>query len=230
MSAFAILLIAVGVAVLLLGNRLPVLGAAVGALFGAVILRILPETGALWVQLAVVGGLALLGLLFAGFARGILDVVILVLGALGGAAIVLGFLDLFNFDSGILNWVLAVVGGVLGLMLIRRFRRGRRDYGMIILSSLLGALLVARGLAILIPSLQGSWIATLIVVALAVGAFAYQSQMFGGKEKKAATPAPVAAPAPTAKPTAAVPPSTSEAAAPPVSKEDSAVPPPSQSS
>ena len=230
MNAFAILLIAVGVAVLLLGNRLPVLGAAVGALLGAVILRILPETGALWVQLAVVGGLALLGMLFAGFATGILDIVILVLGALAGAAIVLGFLDLFNVDSGLLNWILAIVGGVLGFIIIRRFRRGPKDWGMILLSSLLGALLVTRGLVLLFPTLQDGWVASLITIALAAGAFAYQGKLIGGKEKQATAPAPVATPAPTAKPTAAVPPSTTAAAAPPVSKEDSAVPPPSQSS
>ncbi len=46
---FPILLIAIGVAVLLLGNRLAVMGAAVGALLGAGILRLIPNAAELWV-------------------------------------------------------------------------------------------------------------------------------------------------------------------------------------
>lgn len=207
---FPWLLIVIGIAVLLFGNRLPVLGAAVGALLGVVIMRILPGPAELWVQLLIVGGLALLGLLTAGFAKGIIDIVILVLGALAGAGIVLSFLDLFNVDSGILNWILALIGGVLGFILIRRFRSGPKDWGMIILASLMGALLIARGLVILIPSLQGGLLATLIIVALAGAAIAYQSGMFRGKEQAPATAAPAATPV-----------------VPPAAKEDTTVPPPS---
>ena len=36
-----------------------------------------------------------------------MDIVILVLGVLAGAAIVLGFLNLFNIGPGLLNWLLA---------------------------------------------------------------------------------------------------------------------------
>lgn len=187
---FPILLIVVGALVLLFGSRLSVLGAAVGALLGVILLQLFPEGSELWVQLAVVLGLALVGFFAAAFARGIIDVVILVLGALAGAAIVLSFLDLFSVEPGLLNWLLAVVGGVVGLMVIRRSRKSTKDWGMIILAGLLGALLVARGLILLIPSLAGGVIATLIVVVLAGAGIAYQGGLFGGR--KAAPPPPPA--------------------------------------
>ncbi len=136
---FPILLIVLGAAVLAFGRRLAVLGAAVGGLLGVVLLRLIPGSGDLLIQLGVVLALALAGFFAAAFARGVIDVVILVLGALAGAAIVLGFLDLFGIDLGLMNWLLAVVGGVVGLMLIRSSRRRSRDWGMVILAGLIGA-------------------------------------------------------------------------------------------
>lgn len=103
------------------------------------------------------------------------------LGALAGGAIVIAILDLLTIDQGHVNWLLAVFGGVIGLMLIRRSRRSSKDWGIIILASLVGALLIARGLAILLPSLQGSLISTLIVIVLAGGGIAYQ---VGGRKAK----------------------------------------------
>jgi hypothetical protein len=108
----------------------------------------------------------------------LIEIIILVLGALAGAAIVLVFLDLFNIGPGLLNWVLAVAGGVIGLILIRRARRGSQDWGIIILAGLVGALLVTRGLSFLLPSLNG-WIDTLIVIVLAGLSIAFQGGLFG---------------------------------------------------
>ena len=54
-----------------------------------------------------------------------------------------------------MRWLLAVVGGVVGFILIRRARKGYQDWGIIILAGLVGALLVMRGLTILLPALQG---------------------------------------------------------------------------
>lgn len=199
---FPVLLIALGVIVLLLGNRLAVLGAAVGALLGAILLRLFPGSSELWVQLLAVGGLAVVGFFVAGFAKGIIDIVILVLGALAGAAIAIGFMDLFSMGTDMLYWILAVAGGVIGAILIRRGRRGSKDWGMIILASLVGAMLVTRGLTIWLPSLQGA-IGTLILLALAAAGIAYQSGMLK-KDKAAAAVAPAPAPAP--KPAMVVPP------------------------
>lgn len=184
---FPILLIVVGIAVLVFGRRLAVLGAAVGALLGVVLLSVFSGSAELWVQFAVVLGFALVGFFAAAFARGIIDVVILVLGALAGAAIVLMFLDLFKIDQGLLNWLLAVAGGVIGLMVIRRSRRSSRDWGMIILASLIGALLIARGIVLLLPSLEGGAIMTLIIIVLVGGGIVYQGGILSGR--KAAPPA-----------------------------------------
>ena len=189
MSLFPIVLILAGVAALAFGRRLAVLGATVGVLVGFVLLRLFGDDGDLTVQLAVVLGLGLVGFFAAAFARGLIDVVILVLGALAGAAIVLAFLDLFRIDLGLTNWLLAVVGGVIGLMVIRRTRRSTRDWGMIILASLIGALLVTRGLTQLLPALQGTTIAALVTAVLGGVGIAYQGELFAGRKARQAAQA-----------------------------------------
>ena len=120
--------------------------------------------------------------------RDSVDIVILVLGVLAGAAIVLGFLNLFNIGPGLLNWLLAAVGGIVGFILMRRSRKGSKDWGIIILAGLVGALLVTRGLTILLPSLQGV-VGTLIVVVLAGVSIAFQGGYLGKRKAAAQVPA-----------------------------------------
>ena len=185
---FPILVIAIGIAVLVFGKRLAVLGAAVGALVGVGLLSLFSASGDPLLQLGLVALLAVLGALAGGFARGLVDIVILVLGALAGAAIVLGFLNLFNIGPGLLNWLLAVVGAVIGFILIRRSRKGSKDWGIIILASLVGALLVTRGLTIWLPALQGI-VGTLIVIVLAGVSIAFQGGYLGKRKAAAQVPA-----------------------------------------
>ena len=130
--------------------------------------------------LLIPGLLAVIGFFVAGFAKGIVNIVLLVLGALAGAAIVLGFLDLFNINTGLLDWLLAIVGGVIGMILVSRFK----DWAMIILAGLIGGLLVTRGLTIWLPVLEGA-LGTLLVIVLAGGSIAFQGGIFG-KRKTAA--------------------------------------------
>ena len=181
---FPVLVIAIGIAVLVFGKRLAVLGAAVGALLAIGLLSLFSLEGDPLLQLAVVALFAVLGAFAGGFAKGLVAIVILVLGVLAGAAIVLGIIDLFNMDLGAMRWILAAVGGVAGFVLIRRAREGSNDWGIIILAALIGALLVARGLTILVPSLDGL-VRTLIVVALAGASMAFQGGYLG-KRKAAA--------------------------------------------
>jgi hypothetical protein len=225
---FPVALIAIGVAVLVFGRRLAILGAAVGALLGAVLLSLFSGSGDLWLQLAFVGGLAVVGFFVAGFARGIVDVVLLVMGALGGAAITLALLDLLGVtDPGLVRWLLALVGGVVGLMLMRRFRRGSKDWGIIILASLIGGLLVTRGLTLLLLFLQDTVWRTLLFVVLAGGGFVYQGGYLAGRKatKKAAAPKTAATPAPAAKQEPAPPAAAKDLAAP----DQGSTPPPSAS-
>lgn len=205
---YPFIVIALGIAVLLFGNRLAVLGAAVGGLLGVVLLQFFPEA-TLTTQLLIVLGLALGGFFAAAFARGVIEVVILVIGALGGAAAVLLFLNLFNIEQGLLNWLLAVVGGVVGLMLIRRSRRGSRDWGMVLLADLVGALLILRGLVLLFDLQRNTTLYTLILLGLLVLGFIFQGGYLRGR--KGATPAPAVADKP-----AAAPPVEAKATMPPV--------------
>ena len=171
---FPILVIAIGIAVLLFGKRLAVLGAAIGALLGIGLLNLFPGSATPLTIFLIPGLLAVLGFFFAGFAKGIVNIVLMVLGALAGAAITLGFLDLFGLDFGWLNWVFAVVGGVIGLIMVQRFA----DLAMTILAGLIGALLVVRGLTDWMPSLEG-FIGTVLVLVLAGAGIAYQGGWFG---------------------------------------------------
>ncbi|HTP00412.1 MAG TPA: hypothetical protein VMJ64_03495 [Anaerolineales bacterium] len=179
---FPILLIAIGAAVLALGKRLAVLGAAVGALFGLALISLLPGLGGPVFKLAIPLVLAVLGFFFAGFAKGIVDIVLLVLGVLAGAGIVVGFLNLFNADAGLLGWILAIIGGGVGLVLVRRFK----DMAMVVLAGLIGGLLVTRGLATWLPFLQGG-LGTLLVIALAAAGIAYQGGLVSGRKAAAKT-------------------------------------------
>jgi hypothetical protein len=179
---FPVLIIAIGITVLVLGKRLAVMGAAVGALLGVGLLRLLniPLTDVL-LTLLIPGLLAVIGFFVAGFAKGIVNIVLLVLGALAGAAIVLAFLSLFNIGSSLLDWLLAVVGGVIGLILVRRYN----DWALVILAGVVGGLLVTRGLSAWLTFLQGP-VGTLLVIVLAGGSIAYEGGFLG--KGKATTP------------------------------------------
>jgi len=191
---FPVLLIVIGIAVLALGKRLAVLGAAVGALLGVGLLKLFPGTSGPWVTLGVPIALAVVGFFVAGFAKGLIDIIVLVIGALAGAAIVMGVLDLFNVDAGMLRWLLAVVGGVVGLIVIRRARKGSQDWGIIILAGLVGALLVTRGLNAL-TNLQWTF-STLLVIVLAGVSIVFQGGLLGKRKAAAEAPAPTDNPPP----------------------------------
>jgi hypothetical protein len=183
---FPVLIIAIGIAVLVLGKKLAVMGAAVGALLGVGLLRLLniPVTDLL-LTLLIPGSLAVIGFFVAGFTKAIVNIVLLVVGALAGAAIVLAFLDLFHINSGLLDWILALVGGVIGLILVRRYN----DWALIILAGVVGGLLVTRGLSAWLPFLKDTLGGTLLVIVLAGGSIAYEGGFLGkGKATGAGTP------------------------------------------
>ena len=174
---FPVLTIAIGIAVLVVGKRLPVLGAAVGALLGVALLRFIPGSNSTLIQLGVPIALAVLGFFAAGFAKGIVNIVVLVLGALAGVAITLAFLDLFGINTGLFDWLLALVGGVIGIVLVQRFK----DWTIIILAGLIGGLLVTRGLTSWLPFLTGA-AGSLLVIVLAGASIAYQGGLFGKRK------------------------------------------------
>lgn len=177
MVGVALIFIVLGLIVLVAGNRLALLGAGVGALLGVWLVSILPGTqSSLW-WLIVPTGLAILFALGAGIAKGFIALIALALGALAGGFIVLSVLDLFGLDLGLMNWILALVGAVIGAGLMSRFQ----DWAIIILAALVGALLAVRGLQMLIPAIQGL-AATLLGVVLAGGAIAYHGGLLGRRK------------------------------------------------
>jgi hypothetical protein len=177
MALIGIILILLGLLVLAYGSRLAIFAAGVGALLGIWLLNIIPgaQTGLLsWV---IPLGLAVLFSFGAGIANTVVNLVTLVIGALAGFAIVNGVLDLFGIDWGFVNWILAIIGAVVGAGLIARVK----DWAIIILASLVGALLCTRGLQLMIPSFTG-FLASLVTLVLLAGGVAYQGGFFGKKK------------------------------------------------
>jgi hypothetical protein len=174
MDWLAITLIAFGLLVLLFGSRLWLLGAAVGALLGVGLLRFLPgaQTGVLsWlIPIGLAIALGFSAVLF----KAIVDLIFLVLGILAGAAAGLAILNLFGVDSGLTNLLFALAGGVIGAVLVRRFKR----WALVILAGIVGALLTVWGLQSLIPALTGP-LASLIALVLAGGSIWYQGRSIG---------------------------------------------------
>lgn len=213
MGPYPLLLVALGVVVLLLGRRLAVLGAAVGAILGVAFLHLFSVQADPIFTIGVVGGLAVAGFFLAGVAKGIVNIVLMVLCALAGAAIFVGFLDLFNAELGWVEWLIALVGGLAGWMLYSRFNDG----AMIILSAIIGALLIMRGLTFWLPSLEGP-IGTLLAIVIAGGGIGVQSGYFAKRkaaaQEKAAAQAEVPAPPQAPAMAAAQAPATAAAQAP----------------
>lgn len=179
MTIIAIIILGLGLLLLAFGNRLAWFGAGVGALLGIGLLSLLPgnQSSLLWLIVPI--GLAVVFALGAGFAKGILNIIILAFGALAGGAITLAVLDLFGLDLGLVGWLLALVGAVIGAVLASRFG----DWAVIILSALVGALLAVRGLQMLLPAFQGI-LASLVGLLLAGGAIAYHGGLVGGRKQK----------------------------------------------
>jgi hypothetical protein len=176
MVVFALIVIVLGLMLLGFGKRMWIFGAGVGAVVGLALLRFLPGAQDGWLGFLVVFGLAILFAVGSGIAKGFIGLITLALGALAGGAIVLVVLDLFGLDWGLVNWLLALVGAVIGAGVMSRFK----DWAIIILAAIVGALLCTRGLQLLIPSLDG-FIASLITVVLAGASVAYQGGLLTKK-------------------------------------------------
>lgn len=174
MTAFALLVIAMGLVVLAFGNRLVLLGAGIGVLLGVGVLRWLPGSPAsLWWWIVPIG-LAILFGIGGGLAKGLVSIISLAFGALAGGAVVLVVMDLFGLDQGWVNLILALVGAVIGAILMS----GLKDWAVIVLAAVVGALLVVRGLQMWLPAIQGL-VATLISLVLAGLAIAYHGGFLG---------------------------------------------------
>jgi hypothetical protein len=170
-TTVAIILIVLGALVLLFGKRVFILSAGVGALLGVGLLRLIPGEQVGTLALLVIFGLAIVGGLLGFFVKGLSHLLVAIIGFLAGGAITLGILDSLGLSLGLLSFLVALGGGVIGLVLANRFF----DWAIVVLAALTGALLVTRGLQLMSATFVGV-IGTLVWIVLAVLGFIYLSR------------------------------------------------------
>ncbi len=162
--ATGLTLLVLGVFVWLYGDRLWLLGAGAGALLGIGLLNHLPRLADGTMGFVLIAGLAILlgvlGLLGKAFG----GLIVMIIGFVAGGGLTIGLLDTLGENMGFLTWLLALVGAVLGAALCVRFF----DWSLIILASLVGSMLLVRGVMVaFLPMLAGT-LGGLIVLALTV--------------------------------------------------------------
>lgn len=160
--------IALGIAVLLLGKNLRLFAAAAGFLIGLSVANLLFSSAGMLTALLIAAPLAVLGVILITIAKGGVQLVVRIIGAVAGAAITLWLLKSLGVNLGAVDWLLAILGAVVGFGLMARFF----TLGIILLTSLLGASLIVSGVGEFIQ--LGSGVGTLLTIALAVIGFLYQ--------------------------------------------------------
>lgn len=91
---------------------------------------------------------ALLGAMLAQFAQ---KAAVSIVGFLGGGWLALGLLRTLAGDPGSLQWVAFIVGGIIGIVLLSALF----EWGLVLLSALVGANLLVDALTRLLPSFDG---------------------------------------------------------------------------
>lgn len=157
-----LVLLVLGIAVLLFGNRLWMLGAGAGALLGYALTEFFPELFGGTLQLVAIAGLAVALAVLALFGKAFLSLIAMGVGFVVGGGLTLSVLGAFGMTTSWLVWVAAVVVGVIVAGLFGRFL----DWSLVIFASLLGALLIARGAASFFPDLVTEAVSTGIIVVL----------------------------------------------------------------
>jgi hypothetical protein len=139
-----------------------------GFAFGIALASSLFEPRSEWVALAL--GLVL-GVLGAVVASQVPRIAIVLAGFLGGALVAASLGSWLDITGGILTWVLIIVGGILGVLVLRAVF----DWGLIGISSLAGAAMVVDGLQL--SKSVGGWVLIgLFVVGVVVQAVWMRSE------------------------------------------------------
>jgi drug/metabolite transporter (DMT)-like permease len=161
-----ILSVLVGIAVLFLGRRLFWLFvAAVGFILGlALAIDLLPQLPD-WVILVAALVFGLVGALIAVIAQ---RVAIIIAGFFMGGYALLWLLQLFSLNPDRLDWLIFIVGGIIGAILVQFLF----DAALIVLSALAGATLIAQ-----VTNFSPPVTAVLFVVLLVLGIIV-QAQMW----------------------------------------------------
>jgi hypothetical protein len=169
-------LIVLGVVVWLFGTRLWLVAAGAGALLGIGLLQRFPGMADGFMGLVIVGGLAILLGVLGITAKAFAKTFGLVIGFIAGGGVVMGFIDMLAIDLGFMDWILALIGGGIGALLFARFF----DWGLIVFASLVGSMLVVRGMMIgYFPTLAGGLGTVLILALTALGVYYHHRQRTG---------------------------------------------------
>ena len=170
-----LILLALGIIVWLFGNRMWLLGAGAGAILGFGLLGLVPSLSGRWQGFFIVAGMAILFGVLGFIGKAFTKIIAMVLGFIAGGGVVIGFMNLLNMGGvSFWVWILALLGGLIGAGLCSRFV----DWGLIIVASLMGSMLVVRGaIEALLPSLNGTYGSLVIVVLTVLGIFYHARQM-----------------------------------------------------
>ena len=172
--AIGLTLLALGIVVWLLDDRLWLLGAGAGALLVSGLASLLQLDG--MVALIAIIGLALLLGIFGFMGKTFVGLLILIIGCVAGSGVTIGLLDILGLDSGLLVW--ALVGSLIGVGLFAR----SLTWASIIFAALVGSLLIVRGTIVgFMPNLAGVT-GGLLVVGLAVAGIFYHARQNAARQ------------------------------------------------
>jgi len=169
MLTTGLILAALGVAVWLFGNRMWLLGAGAGALLGFALLNLIPSLADGTVGLLVVIGLAILFGVLGFMGKAFAKLLAMGIGFVIGGGLALNLLGMLGASSGFMDWIIAVVAGVVVALLFSRFL----GWSLIIFASLLGSMLIVRGAMAAFPDMLTGPIGTAAVLALTAGGIFY---------------------------------------------------------
>jgi hypothetical protein len=163
-----LMLFVLGIVVWLYGNRMWLLGAGAGALLGFGLGNLLNISPTGWLGFIIVVGMAILFGVLGFIGKAFSKIIAMVIGFIAGGGLVIAFMNLLGMSVNIWSWILAVVGGGIGAVLLARFI----DWGLIIFASLIGSMLMVRGVAQAFQSsMVGSLQSVLVLVMTGVGIF-----------------------------------------------------------
>ncbi len=160
--------ILLGIGLLVAGRKLFWLFVAAAGFVAGAQLTIRAWNGPEWMAL-VVG--IVVGLIFAGLAMFVKSLAIGIAGFLAGGSILLGLAGLFGLGSGASGWIIYIIGGVIGIILLSQLF----DWAIIILSSLGGATLITQAFSMK-AALGGLAFLVLIVIGVIIQVSTWQKE------------------------------------------------------
>jgi hypothetical protein len=170
MDIVALTMLGLGIFVWLFGNRMWLLGAGAGALLGFALVNLLSlDTG--WLGFFIVAGLAILLGVLGFIGKAFTKLIAMVVGFIGGGALAVAFMGMLSLDLGLLTWLVALVAGLVGAVVLSRFI----NWGLIIFASLFGSMLFVRGAMGFLDFLSGT-IGSIVVVVLTVLGIFYHAR------------------------------------------------------